>query len=94
MGWEGKATVALPVELGGKAPGGEPALVQVCGEDRCALLPLVDTCECFVGTPDQRIVNLSHAAWRLVTDAPLETGLLHVEVDISPAPPGAAGAES
>jgi hypothetical protein len=94
MGWEGKATVALPIELGGKAPGGEPALVQVCGEDRCALLPVVDTCECYVGTPDQRIVNLSHTAWRLVTDAPLETGLLHVEVDITPAPAGAAGADS
>ena len=73
---------------------GEPPMVQVCGEDRCALLPVVDVCPCYVGTPDQRIVNLSHAAWRLITDAPLETGLLHVEVDITPAPARVADADS
>jgi hypothetical protein len=94
IGWEGKPTVALPLELGGKAPTGEPALVQVCGEDRCALLPVVDSCPCYVGTPDQRIANLSHAAWALVTDAPLATGLLQVEVDITPVPVGGAGGDS
>jgi hypothetical protein len=94
LGWEGQATVALPVELGGGIQAEEPAQVQVCA-DRCVLLPVVDSCPCFVGTPDQRIVNLSHAAWRLVTDAPLEKGLLRVDVDITPlAPAGGAAADS
>jgi hypothetical protein len=37
-----------------------------------------------VGTHDQRIANLSHAAWRLVTDAPLVEGLIPVEVHLAP----------
>ena len=83
IGWEGQATVALPLELGGGIPDGEPALVLVCA-DRCVSLPVVDSCPCYVGTPDQRIANLSHAAWRLVTDDPLEEGLVHVEVHLAP----------
>jgi len=78
-GWEGEATVALPVALGGRIPSGTPDEVLVCG-DRCVLLPVVDSCPCYVGTADQRIANLSHAAWALITDAPLEEGLVQVEV--------------
>ena len=83
IGWEGKATVALPVELGGRIPTGQPAVVLVCA-DRCVSLPVVDSCPCYVGTVDQRVANLSHAAWRLVTDMPLEEGLIPVEVHLSP----------
>ena len=79
IGWEGEATVALPAALGGGIPKGAPDEVLVCG-DRCVVLPVVDSCPCYVGTPDQRIANLSHAAWALVTDAPLEEGLIQVEV--------------
>ncbi len=78
-GWEDEATVALPVALGGHIPKGTPDEVLVCG-DRCVVLPVVDSCPCYVGTADQRIANLSHAAWELVTDAPLEEGLVQVEV--------------
>ena len=83
IGWEGRPTVALPLELGGGQPDGEPTRVLVCA-DRCVSLPVVDSCPCYIGTPDQRIANLSHAAWRLVTDDPLEEGLVHVEVHLAP----------
>jgi hypothetical protein len=82
-GWEGMATVALPLEIGGGIPAGEPTFVLVCAE-RCVSLPVVDSCPCYVGSPDQRIANLSHEAWRLVTDLPLEEGLVRVEVHIAP----------
>ena len=83
IGWEGQPTVALPLELGGGIPSGEPQVVLVCA-DRCVSLPVVDSCPCYVCTPDQRIANLSHAAWALVTDIPLEEGLIPVQVHLSP----------
>jgi hypothetical protein len=93
IGWEGQATVALPLELGGGVPDGAPTRVLVCA-DRCVSLPVVDSCPCYVGTPDQRIANLSHAAWRLVTDDPLEEGLVHVEVHLAPVGQPPASADS
>ena len=83
IGWEGQATVALPLELGGGLPEGDPTMVLVCA-DRCVAMPVVDSCPCYVGTPDQRIANLSHTAWALVSDAPLEEGLIPVEVHLTP----------
>ena len=82
-GWEGKATVALPLELGGGLPDGEPDYVLVCA-DRCASLPVVDSCPCYVGTADQRVANLSHEAWRQISDMPLKEGLIEVEITLSP----------
>ena len=82
-GWEGMATVALPLDIGGGIPAAEPSYVLVCA-DRCVSLPVVDSCPCYVGTPDQRVANLSHEAWRQLTDAPLEEGLVRVEVHLSP----------
>lgn len=84
-GWEGIPTVALP-PAAGIAPADEPAVVLVCA-DRCVALPVVDVCPCYAGTADQRIVNLSHAAWALVSDMPLEEGLIDVEVHLSPVEP-------
>jgi hypothetical protein len=82
-GWEGQPTVALPVEMGGAIPDGQPSHVMVCA-DRCVVLPVVDSCPCYVGTADQRVANLSHAAWRMVSDMPLEEGLIAVEVHLEP----------
>ena len=91
-GWEGEATVALPLVLGAFSADGEPSVVLVCAE-RCAALPVVDSCPCYAGTADERVANLSHEAWRLVTDAPLIEGLIDVDVYLSPisAPSGGAG---
>jgi len=76
---EDRATVGLPIALGGKATLSINGWVVVCA-DRCAVLPVVDSCPCYWGTPDQRIVNLSHTAWGLVSDMPLEEGLIDVRL--------------
>jgi hypothetical protein len=75
-GFETKATVALPVGL---VPYPVPAgmSVVVCA-DTCQRLPVVDSCTCFWGTDRERIVNLSHAAWRLISKMPLAEGVIPV----------------
>ena len=78
-GWIGEATVALPGDLGGRYTGEVNGHVMVCA-DRCARLPVVDWCECYWGTDEQRVVDLSHLAWTLVSDQPLEAGLIEVRV--------------
>lgn len=78
-GFMGRAAVALPGALGGRYTGKINGYVTVCA-DRCARLPIVDWCQCYWGTSRQRIVDLSHEAWRAVSDLPVSRGLMTVRL--------------
>lgn len=80
-GWIGTPHLALAGGLGGRYTGHINAMVTVCAT-RCLYLPSVDYCQCYWGTPDQRLVDLSPEAWALITDKPLSAGLVSVRVEL------------
>jgi hypothetical protein len=75
--------------MGGHYTGGIVGYATICA-DRCARLPVVDWCDCYWGSGQQRVVDISEAAWPLVTDQPLSTGLVQVQVVLDD--PGLAAA--
>lgn len=80
-GFIGQPTVALPYTLGGRYTGHINGYVTICA-DYCAIVPVVDYCQCYWNSTNRRIVDLNYQAWALITDKPLSEGLIQVTIKL------------
>lgn len=81
-GWHGEAVVALPGPLGGQYdPPPASRSVTVCA-DRCVSLPVVDYCDCYWGTANQKVADLSPEAWAAISDTGIAAGVITVTVHL------------
>lgn len=69
---------ALYAAVPGFVWGDEPYPLKVCTVEACVTVTVGDSCACYVGTPDERVIDLSPAAFARL--APLSVGLIPVEV--------------
>jgi hypothetical protein len=82
VGWRGEPVVALPGALGGQYDAPPAARkVTVCA-DRCMSLPVVDFCECFWGTANQKVADLSREAWAAISDSGTGAGVITVTIHL------------
>lgn len=84
-GFGDQVVLALAGGLGGRYTGHVNGYVTVCA-DRCVVIPSVDYCQCYWGTANQRLVDLTPAAWAAVSDTPLSRGLIPVTVTLGGTP--------
>lgn len=63
-----------------RTPGWRGTLALVCTDSDCVTVKLIDVCQCFAGTRRERIIDLSPAAFAVLS--PLSVGLVRVSVRV------------